>query len=203
MLGCLLGGTLITQVVASERVQQVRLDLGEVGKNRDVAVEDDAEFAAGGGGVLLGQQDHRGRLADLAGAGLPAVEGGQSSPRLPGHPEPGLGGDRPRNDAGSQPVLADHEHLHLPGGGELLQRPVAVAARRLQNCRGKAHQQPDAGDLVQFSFPAGERGQSTSERTSARYIPLVDAAIRSGILCLVHASVMAREPVPWMFLARR
>lgn len=31
--------------------------------------------------------------------------------------------------------------------------------------------------------------------------PLVDKAIRSGILCLVHASIMAREPGPWMFLA--
>ena len=78
--------------------------------------------------------------ADLAAAGLPAVEGGQSSPRLPGHPEPGLGGDRPRIDASSQSVLADHERLHLPGGGELLQGPTAVAERRLQNCGGKVHQ---------------------------------------------------------------
>jgi hypothetical protein len=44
---------------------QVRLDLGEVGKNRDVAVEHDAELAAGGGRVLLGQQHDRGRVADL------------------------------------------------------------------------------------------------------------------------------------------
>src|ERR1700689_4703231 len=52
---------------------------GGGGKNRDVAVEDGAELAAGGGRVLLGQPDHRGRVADLAGAGLLAVEGGQSS----------------------------------------------------------------------------------------------------------------------------
>jgi hypothetical protein len=56
-------------------------------------------------------------------------------------------------------------------------------------------------DLVQLSFPADERGQWISERTGARYIPLADKAIRSGILCLVHASIMARAPVLRTFLA--
>jgi hypothetical protein len=31
-------------------------------------------------------------------------------------------------------------------------------------------------------------------RTGARYIPLADKAIRSGILGPVHVSIMAREP---------
>jgi hypothetical protein len=51
-------------------------------------------------------------------------------------------------------------------------------------------------DLVQLSFSADERGQWISERTGARYIPLADKAILSGILCLAQASIMAREPVP-------
>ena len=36
-----------------------------------------------------------------------------------------------------------------------------------------------------------------------RFVPLADKANPSRILCLVQASIMAREPVPWMFLARR
>jgi hypothetical protein len=37
-----------------------------------------------------------------------------------------------------------------------------------------------------------------SEMTDACYIPLDDKAIRYGILCLVHLSIMARGPVPWI-----
>jgi hypothetical protein len=48
LFGCLLGRVLITQVAAGERVQEVRLEPGEVGKNRDGAVKDAAEFEAGG-----------------------------------------------------------------------------------------------------------------------------------------------------------
>ncbi len=45
-------------------------------------------------------------------------------------------------------MLADHQRLDLPGGSELIQRPVALAASRLQNRGGQAHQQPDAGLAV-------------------------------------------------------
>ena len=82
---------LIAQVAAGERVQEMRLDPGEVGMNRSGAVEDGLELAAGGGRILLGHADHCGRVADLADGGMPVVEGGESRPRLVDHPAAGPG----------------------------------------------------------------------------------------------------------------
>lgn len=123
--------------------------------NGSGAVEDGLELPAGGPRVMLGHADRCGRVADLADGGLPAVEGGESCPRLADHPEPGPGRYRPGGHTAGQRVLADHVGLHLPGGGELLQRLVVVAARRLENGGGKAHQQVDAGLAVDLRGAPG------------------------------------------------
>ena len=71
--------SLVAQVVAGQGVEQLGLDQGEVGVDGGAAVEDGPQLAAGSGGVLLGEADHRGRVADLTRAGQPFVESGEEA----------------------------------------------------------------------------------------------------------------------------
>ena len=71
-------------------------------------------------------------------------------------------------------MLAHHERLDLAGGGEFLQRPVVVAARRLDDRGGEAHQQPDAGLAV------GLRGAPGAVQPMVREVELARPDQRIG-----------------------
>jgi hypothetical protein len=111
-LDCCPRGVVVAEVPAGERVEQVGLDQSEVGIGGDAAVEDGLEFAAGTGGVALGEVDHCGGGTDLAPGGRPVVDGGEGGPRLFDVAEPGVGGDRPARDPGGERMLPDHARLY-------------------------------------------------------------------------------------------
>ena len=121
----------------------MRLHPGEVGRP-GVAVEDDAEFAAGGGGVLLGEQDHRGRVADFAGAACRSSRAARAARACPAIPRRAWVAIVHAVHPGSQPVLAAMSPVSARRR-RLVQRLAVVAARRREDRGDQAHQQPDAG----------------------------------------------------------
>ena len=133
MFGGLIRRVLVTELTIGEPGEQLSLNDRDVTDDRRRAVQHVPHRAESSGRIAVREADHRAGIADLARSGLLISERRELGAGLTGHPDAGLGGQRPASHLTGQSERAHQLRLQAPGCAELLKRLLMAPAAGLEH----------------------------------------------------------------------